>query len=107
ALAVISRPRLGLGALISGGALMGFSIAGMHYIGMASMRMEATVSYAPAIVVVSVAIAIGASIAALWIAFRLRDDLSGRGTILKILSAVVLGGAISGMHYTGMLAARF
>lgn len=107
ALVVISRPKLGHGSLIIGGSLMGLGIASMHYIGMASMRMEASIGYTPTIVVTSVAIAIAASIGALWLAFRFRADLTGRGTILKILSAVVLGGAISGMHYTAMAAARF
>jgi len=107
ALVVITRPELGPRAVVSGAMLMGGAIAGMHYIGMASMRMEATVTYTPSIVAASVLIAIVASLAALWLAFRFRSDLTGRGTLLKILGAVVLGAAISGMHYTGMAAARF
>jgi NO-binding membrane sensor protein with MHYT domain len=105
ALMVISRRELGVRTLVPAGMLMGGAIAGMHYIGMASMRVEASASYTPSIVVASVLIAIVASLAALWLAFRFRSDLSGKGTLLKILSAAVMGAAISGMHYTGMAAA--
>jgi len=106
ALALINRRELGPGTLVSGAVIMGGAIAAMHYIGMASMRMEATVSYRASMVVLSVLIAIVASLAALWLAFRFRSDLSGRAILLKVSGAVALGAAISGMHYTGMSAAR-
>jgi two-component system cell cycle sensor histidine kinase/response regulator CckA len=107
ALVVINRPELGVRTAIPASALMGGAIAGMHYIGMASMRMGAGVSYDPATVVASVLIAMIASMAALWLAFRFRSDLTIQGTLFKILGAVVLGAAISGTHYAGMAAARF
>jgi len=104
ALMVIGRP---MATLVSGGITMGGGIAGMHYIGMASMRVEASRSYSASMVAASVLIAMLASLAALWLAFKFRSDDTRRGTLLKILSAVVMGFAISGMHYTGMAAARF
>jgi len=107
ALVVVNRPKLGLARLVPGGMLMGGAIAGMHYIGMASMRVEATLRYNAWIVAVSVLIAIVASLAALWLAFRFRSDVTATGRLLKVLSAVVMGVAVSGMHYTGMAAARF
>jgi two-component system cell cycle sensor histidine kinase/response regulator CckA len=107
ALVVITRPRLGPRTVIPGALLMGGAIAGMHYIGMASMRMDATVSYSTPIVGLSVLIAIVASLAALWLAVRFRSDFTLRGTLLKILGGIALGGAISGMHYAGMAAAQF
>ncbi|HEU4748483.1 MAG TPA: PAS domain S-box protein [Gemmatimonadaceae bacterium] len=107
ALVVINRPRLTVKSLVPGGVLMGGAIAGMHYIGMASMRGEMHLSYRWPVVVLSVVIAIVASLAALWLAFTFRSDVTARGTLLKILSAVVMGFAISGMHYTAMAAARF
>src|ERR1700680_2332349 len=45
ALIVISRPELGASTLVPAGTLMGGAIAGMHYIGMAPMRMGARQSY--------------------------------------------------------------
>jgi two-component system cell cycle sensor histidine kinase/response regulator CckA len=107
ALVVISGRTLGVATLAPAGVLMGGAIAGMHYIGMASMRMEASRSYAIPVVAESVLIAIVASLAALWLAFRFRSDVTRRGTLLKMCSAVIMGVAISGMHYTGMAAAHF
>ena len=107
ALTVVNRPELGSGTLIVGGLLMGAAIAGMHYLGMASMRADARISYDAFLVGLSIVVAIVASLAALWLAFRLRLEVTTRGTILKLMSAAVMGLAISGMHYTGMAAARF
>lgn len=107
ALIVVSRAELRPAALIVGGVLMGGAIAGMHYIGMASMRVAATLTYSSPIVVLSIAIAIVASLAALALAFSFRSDLSARGRLLKSGSAVVMGAAIAGMHYTAMAAAHF
>jgi two-component system cell cycle sensor histidine kinase/response regulator CckA len=104
ALMVISRP---LATLVAGGVTLGGSIAGMHYIGMASMRVEAQRSYDAPIVAASILIAMFASLGALWLVFRLRSHPTHRALLIRILSAVVMGVAISGMHYTGMAAAQF
>src|SRR5919199_1318070 len=74
ALFVVSLEAVGLLALIMAGLFMGPAIAGMHYIGMAAMRMPARIQFRSALVSASVAIAITASIAALWFAFRFRYD---------------------------------
>ena len=107
ALLVVSRPHLRPGPLVAGGVLMGVAIAGMHYIGMASMRVGAVLTYRQPMVLISIVIAILASIAALWLAFSFRSVVTLRGRLLKSLSAVVMGGAIAGMHYSGMSAAQF
>jgi len=107
ALAVASRDRVGWLSLVVGGLAMGPAIAGMHYIGMASMRMPAALSYDAGLVTLSVAIAVGASLAALWLAFRLRADESRLGRLRRVGAGVIMGVAISGMHYTGMAAAQF
>ena len=75
---------------------MGLGIAAMHYTGMAAMRGHAELSYDRLLVALSLIIAIGASTAALWLAFRTTDLWQ------KLAAAVVMGLAISGMHYTGM-----
>ncbi len=107
ALLIISRPSLGLSRLVPGGVLMGVAIAGMHYIGMASVRADARLTFISSIVALSILIAIVASLAALWLAFRFRSFTTAKGVFLKVFSAVVMGIAISGMHYTAMAAARF
>jgi NO-binding membrane sensor protein with MHYT domain/nitrogen-specific signal transduction histidine kinase/CheY-like chemotaxis protein len=108
ALVVVSRPALGGTTLLPAGVLMGAAISGMHYVGMASMHVAgATVHYNAGIVELSILIAVVASIAALWLAFRFRSVTSARGRLFKALSALLMGVAISGMHYTGMAGASF
>ena len=98
---VISRPGVSPPRLILSGVFMGFAISGMHYTGMAAMRGPIELSYDPVWFALSVIIAIGAATASLWLAFRTTD--SGQ----KPAAAIVMGLAISGMHYTGMRAAIF
>ncbi len=104
ALFLASRNFLSWRRLLFGGVLMGLGIAVMHYIGMAAMRMEAHIHYNPVLFLLSVGIAIAASIAALWIAVRERMQPSRKG---RILSALLMGSAIAGTHYIGMAAASF
>jgi PAS domain S-box-containing protein len=107
ALAVINRPELGPRQLIPGAILIGGGVAGVQYVGMASMRMDAAVRYSPWLVAASVFVAVVATVAGLRLAFRFRSDLTVRGTLLKVFGAIILGAALSGMHYTAMTAARF
>ncbi len=106
ALWLVSQPRLPAWQLAFGALVMGAGIASMHYTGMAAMRMTPGIDYDPSLFGASLLIAVGASAAALWIAFRLRQNTPyvrfARGG-----AAVVMGLAIVGMHYTGMAAARF
>src|SRR5258705_2655616 len=87
--------------LVLSGIFMGLGIAAMHYTGMAAIRGHAELSYDLLLVAVSLVIAIGASTVALWLAFR-TTDLGQR-----LVAPVVMGLAISGMHYTAMRAAIF
>jgi NO-binding membrane sensor protein with MHYT domain len=98
---IISRSSASPVRLALSGIFMGVGIVGMHYTGMAAMRGHAKISYEPLLVALSVVIAIGAATAALWLAFR----TTNRGQ--RLVAAIVMGLAISGMHYTGMLAATF
>src|SRR4030088_913303 len=98
---VISRQSASPVHLALSGTFMGIGIVAMHYIGMAAMEGHAELSYDRLFVALSVVIAIGASTAALWRAFRTTH--LGQ----KLIAAVVMGLAISGMHYTGMRAAIF
>ncbi len=86
--------------LLLGGLLMGLGVSTMHYTGMAAMRMPGEVYYDPALAVLSVAIAVVASIAALWLFFNLRKLWARAG------ASLVMATAVSGMHYTAMAAAR-
>ena len=93
--------------LIVGGVVMGIAIAAMHYTGMAAMTISMNIYYLPDIFVLSILIAIFASEAALYLAIKsTQPDIKNR-FLLKIISALIMGAAICGMHYTGMAAAIF
>src|SRR4029453_1646921 len=77
---VSQRPQ----ALVISGIGMGLAISGMHYTGMGAMRMV-TIHYDPLWVALSIAIAIGASIVALWLAFHTTNALQ------RIWAGMVMG----------------
>jgi PAS domain S-box-containing protein len=106
ALFVVSRNEMGLLAAMVGSLIMGAGIATLHYTGMAAMRLPAMCSYSAALVTLSVLFAIVFSLVALWLTFRFRNDVKGKW-LSKIASAVLMGSAITVMHYTGMAAASF
>jgi NO-binding membrane sensor protein with MHYT domain len=100
-----SLPAVPPGSIVSGGVAMATAIAGMHYIGMNSMRMAASIRWNTYLVVASMVIALVASVGALVILNRLRNKADHWKEML--LAAIVMGLAVSGMHYTGMIAATF
>ncbi|MBV4500051.1 putative bifunctional diguanylate cyclase/phosphodiesterase [Pseudomonas shirazensis] len=106
ALWLINQPSLPLLQLACGALIMGTGISSMHYMGMAAMRMQPGIDYDPQLFSASLAIAVCASAAALWIAFRLRRQTPYVRQI-RGAAAVLMGIAIVGMHYTGMAAASF
>jgi NO-binding membrane sensor protein with MHYT domain len=84
--------------LLLGGLIIGCGVASMHYIGMAAMRMPDAVRYSLPVVLLSVLIAVVAGTAALWAALRLTAVWS------TLAASLIMGVAVSGMHYTGMAA---
>ncbi|MFC5511517.1 MHYT domain-containing protein [Massilia jejuensis] len=107
ALNLIARERIGTGTLVMGGVLVGAGIGTMHYAGMAGMQMRLDLRYEPLTFALSIVVAVVLSTLALWVRFgltRLRSLSEGKRLLL---AAVVMGCAITGMHYTGMAAARF
>lgn len=107
AFVTVSRPAPGPGALVVAGLFMGPAIAGMHYIGMSAIRMPARIEYDLWIVSLSVLVAVTASLAALRLFVAFRTETIGRPSWQAPASAVLMGFAVSGMHFTGMAAARF
>jgi MHYT domain (predicted integral membrane sensor domain) len=85
-------------ALLLGGLTTGFGVASMHYLGMAALRLHGTVGYDPVLVALSVVIAVVAATAALWAAL----NITSSGAVA--LASLVMGAAVTSMHYTGMLA---
>ena len=103
----INQKGPGWGRLLWGGALMGFGISAMHYSGMAALQISPNITYAPGLVVLSVAIAVVAACLALWLVLQLQAPGVSRSFGKRYLGGLVMGLAISGMHYTGMAAANF
>jgi diguanylate cyclase len=106
ALWLVSQPQMPHWHWLLGSLVMGAGISVMHYVGMQALRMQPGIDYDPLLFGLSLLIAVAASAASLWIAFRLR--LPGPSVRLaRIAAALVMGGAIVGMHFTGMAAANF
>jgi NO-binding membrane sensor protein with MHYT domain len=87
-------------ALFTGGTITGLGVASMHYLGMAGMRLPGELEYNTVMVAVSVMIAMAAATASLWAAGQVR------GFRWSLGASLVMGLAVSGMHYTGMAALR-
>jgi NO-binding membrane sensor protein with MHYT domain len=90
----------GVSRLLAGGLIVGTGVAIMHYLGMSAMVMPDTMSYSIPLFIASVAIAVVAGTAALWIGTWVR------GIGATVAASLVMGAAVSGMHYTGMAAMR-
>ncbi|UVI30531.1 bifunctional diguanylate cyclase/phosphodiesterase [Paenibacillus spongiae] len=102
---VTSAPHAGIRQMVPAGIYMGGGIVAMHYIGMSAIRWPIVLHYNTFYCVLSVIVALAASYAALYLFVKLRN--SSGFSKLKLLCAVLMGAAICGMHYTGMLATAF
>ncbi|MFI9829102.1 MHYT domain-containing protein [Streptomyces sp. NPDC051913] len=80
------------------GIVTGIGVAAMHYLGMYAMRLNGAIGYDALTVGLSVVIAIVAATAALWAAVTIRGFMTSLG------ASLVMGVAVSGMHYTAMAA---
>jgi PAS domain S-box-containing protein len=87
--------------LIGGGLAVGLGIAGMHFVGMLAMRLDAPVTYDGPLTLLSFAVAIVASTSALAAATTQRLRLRP-----MFFASTAFGGAVAGMHYIGMSAMR-
>lgn len=97
----ISRETAGRYTLPLAGLCMGLGIGAMHYIGMAAMEMPAVLTYEPFWVILSLLIAVLAA------TFALRLSLRVHHLAFRLVAAVAMGAAISGMHYAAMKGAVF
>ncbi|MCP5282063.1 MAG: EAL domain-containing protein [Rhodoferax sp.] len=107
ALGVASAQTLNRARLVAGSLAMGAGISAMHYVGMHALDMVPGIVWDWRLVALSVVIAVAASATALGIFFWLRAMDEGKSPTRQMLSSLVMGAAIAGMHYTGMEAAGF
>lgn len=106
ALLLVTQQDLDFFKSVAGSIAMGSGIAAMHYIGMGAMRLPATCSYSPGMVVLSVVLGIVISFIALKLTFALSAGDTVWG-VRRIGGAVAMGLAIPIMHYAGMAAVSF
>ncbi|RYF51128.1 MAG: diguanylate cyclase, partial [Comamonadaceae bacterium] len=105
ALGVAMREKLSVMTALLGSSSMALGICAMHYLGMSALDLSLGLVWRVPVVLASVAVAWAASSAALLIFFGLRGQRGRRRFFLQAVSALVMGCAIGGMHYTGMAAA--
>ncbi|KAK2468714.1 hypothetical protein H9L39_19641 [Fusarium oxysporum f. sp. albedinis] len=91
--------------LITGGVLCGTAVCGMHYLGNASIY-NYTCVYRPAYVIGSAIIAIVASNVALAMFFVFRA-MWANSWWKRVVSSVVLAGAVSGMHWCAAVGTHY
>jgi NO-binding membrane sensor protein with MHYT domain len=84
--------------VLTGGTIAGLGVAGMHYLGMRAMHVGVSIHYDWLLVLASLLIAVVAASAGLWLALNVRSGVA------SIFATVIMGIAVSGMHYTGMAA---
>ncbi len=89
--------------LVFSSILLGAGIGTMHYTGMSAMNLDGFVRYDPTWFALSIVVAVGLS----YLALRVKNSASSLMKYGDVLVAVILGGAVSGMHYTAMFAAYF
>ena len=107
ALFLVRKEGLSWIRLVISSVIMGSGIASMHYTGMMALHISPAIRFEPFLVAVSVLIAVLASFTALWLFVALRSSTIKHPFIKRAASALVMGFAIAGMHYTGMAAAQF
>jgi NO-binding membrane sensor protein with MHYT domain len=88
------------GPLIAAGLITGIGLALTQYLGLGAMRMPGRLEYDPVLFIVSIAIAIVTATAILWAAVRLR------GVWATVAISLLLGIAVSAVHYTAMAAVQ-
>tara|TARA_R110002110_G_scaffold91964_19_gene239319 strand:+ start:3442 stop:5862 length:2421 start_codon:yes stop_codon:yes gene_type:complete len=102
-LQMVARSQVSHLRLVLGGVVLGGGIGLMHYTGMAAMDVEAFVRYDPMLFTASILVAVILAICALWMARRrTRNPFSVVTLIREVYSAVLIGCAVAGMHYTAM-----
>jgi NO-binding membrane sensor protein with MHYT domain len=92
------KGRFNIAGWVAGSVVAGLGVCVMHYMGMYAMNFRATMSWDFATIGLSVAIAIAAATAALWLSFNVKRRSHA------LAAALVMGVAVCAMHYTGMAA---
>ncbi|WP_298626203.1 MHYT domain-containing protein [uncultured Legionella sp.] len=107
ALFILQKEHYSVFQLAMGGIIIGLAISTMHYMGMEGMKIHTSIRYLPGLFFLSILVGITAAEAALYLALQSNQGTNRRQSYLKVISALLMGVAICGMHYIGMAAAVF
>ena len=102
---IANKPKKVFWSYSLAGIVMGLGISTMHYVGMAAMKMDAVVVYDIWLFIISIVIAIIVSFAALYIFSAVQRYMDSR--FIQLITAIIMGLAVSSMHFTGMSAISF
>ncbi|WP_462156377.1 MHYT domain-containing protein [Pseudoalteromonas piscicida] len=105
---LITRPNVTLSVKGLAAVILGAGIGTMHYSGMEAMQLGPMLGYDPTLFGLSIIVAVSLAFIAIQTRSKLRDYVSDNNiSIVRCLGALALGASVSGMHYTGMQAAKF
>ncbi|WHT79870.1 putative bifunctional diguanylate cyclase/phosphodiesterase [Pseudomonas rhodesiae] len=104
AMKTLSHTKVRLHQYLLAAVWIGIGIALMHYVGMSAMRSQAQMYFDSWLLLASIGIAMGASLAALLLSSYLRNGAGIFHQLLKYAASLVLGAGIISMHFTGMAA---
>ena len=96
---LIGRKQAGVIHILGGGVLIGAGIGAMHYVGMMAMILHAEMYYRIDLFLLSVVAAVTLAILALVTSRSFGGATSTRGMKHILISSLVMGGAVSAMHY--------
>ncbi len=105
-LVAATRGAMSLSVLLAG-SLLGIGMGAMHVVAMSAMRMAAMPVFDNRMILLSMVIAVVASIALVSFASRLRSDEGSGHWRSRLPTSVVIGGLIAVMHYTAMAGTAF
>eukprot|EP00440_Ansanella_granifera_P018863 gb/GFBE01020495.1/.p1 GENE.gb/GFBE01020495.1/~~gb/GFBE01020495.1/.p1 ORF type:complete len:837 (+),score=124.53 gb/GFBE01020495.1/:1-2511(+) len=97
-----ARDREAIVRIVGSTVLLAVGVGAMHYLGMLSQRGEFEMVYNPFVIIASVIIAVLVCASGLTILLFFPDK-----TIYRLLAAVIIGLAVSAVHYTGMFSAVY
>jgi signal transduction histidine kinase len=94
-------------SVLLAGCVLGAGMGAMHVVAMAAMRMPAVSVFDHGVILLSMAIAVVASVALVSFAARLRAEEGPGGWRPRLMASLAIGALIAIMHYTAMAGTTF
>ena len=101
------QPKVGYVTLLVASFFVAGAIYGMHYTAMLALKVSAEPMHDLKLITLSAGVAIGGSFGALWLTFRpIKKNIISL-EVRKFYTALLMGGAICGIHYIAMAGVKF